>query len=497
MKTDQITISGAGPHAAKFVIPAPADGGVVILSGSNGIGKSHILSALGRLVTGKGDVAVSDDADKATAEWGSARLTVGKRSTISGELQVLAMDGLNVSDFVDPGLKDPLAADAARIRKLLLLSGARVGVAGFHDLLGGKEAFEAIVPDVADDPDPCKLAAAIKRQIESAARTVESQAEAALANAKAQTPLYADVDLDDEHDDDKLRREWDAARAADIRIGERERAAEYADSLIAQARESLAAEVAAYADGPTIQRANEALSLAAAQLGAADQAVETAQAALDRAYAEQAKIRERCKAADLFQKNADKHAATVANWQKQIDTPRVTAPTAAEVAEVAKSSEFAKYRYDRGGVIRAAIKAKAEHDRLGDASLAATVKAKQLREAAAGTEDILTGLVAKLGMPFSVRKGRLCYKTDRDDHEIVSDLSHGERVKLGIDIVVNSIPKGGTLRPCLILDGVHWSALQPSVQNEVNLHAKANRCLIFSECPTDATELSASEFKEV
>jgi ABC-type branched-subunit amino acid transport system ATPase component len=119
-----INIKNIGPIES-VSIPVPAEGGVVVLHGRNGSGKSTALDAIQSAVTGKGKPPLKDKAAKGEVHAGGVTLTVAKSVRRAGELTVTALDGrLSIADLVEPGINDPLRADASRIKALVNLSGA-------------------------------------------------------------------------------------------------------------------------------------------------------------------------------------------------------------------------------------------------------------------------------------------------------------------------------------------------------------------------------------
>ena len=114
-----ITLKNIGP-IENVTIPVPAEGGVVVLRGRNGSGKSTALDAIQTAITGKGKPPLRDKAAKGEIHAGGVSLTVAKSIRRSGELVVTSLDSrLSVADLVDPGIVDPLRADASRIKALV------------------------------------------------------------------------------------------------------------------------------------------------------------------------------------------------------------------------------------------------------------------------------------------------------------------------------------------------------------------------------------------
>ena len=70
-------------------------------------------------------------------------------------------------------------------------------------------------------------------------------------------------------------------------------------------------------------------------------------------------------------------------------------------------------------------------------------EADRLRKAA-GTDEVLSGVVSKSGSPLRVEAGRLVLDTHRGA-TYFGDLSHGERWKMAIDIAIEAVGPNGVL----------------------------------------------------
>ncbi|MBK8184776.1 MAG: hypothetical protein IPK63_18615 [Candidatus Competibacteraceae bacterium] len=76
-RTGMINITNIGPIAAA-AIPVPEDGGVVVLRGRNGSGKSIALDAVNAAVSGRGKPPLKDLAGKGEVQACGATMTVGR-----------------------------------------------------------------------------------------------------------------------------------------------------------------------------------------------------------------------------------------------------------------------------------------------------------------------------------------------------------------------------------------------------------------------------------
>ena len=165
-----IEIVNVGP-IAKLSFETPQEGGVVVLCGPNGCGKTTALEAIRSVVRGTGTIPLREGAKSGYIQVGNAKATAAKKPKFSGHwLEEHREDGESIASFVEPGLKSADAADRARLKVLASLIGADPTY----------EIFEEVFPnhisdleDVWEQPNilaACNLA---KRQLEAKAREYE------------------------------------------------------------------------------------------------------------------------------------------------------------------------------------------------------------------------------------------------------------------------------------------------------------------------------------
>ena len=204
-----IELTDIGP-VEQLSIPVPDDGGVVVLRGANGTGKSSTLKAVERLATGKKDIALTarDGVQRGEMSGCGVTLRVAKSITRTGELECESLEGrLSVADLVDPGLKGADEADAKRIRSLVQLAGVSPDVKIFHQLFDDGITFDEVTKGKnLDTDDILVLADRIKRAIDEAARTAEGQANVEKSKAAACKESASGINRNVETDDDKLQK---------------------------------------------------------------------------------------------------------------------------------------------------------------------------------------------------------------------------------------------------------------------------------------------------
>lgn len=472
MSTLEITDIGAIEHLS---LPIPAEGGVVVIRGANGSGKSTAIEAVQSAASGKGKLQKRDKTVGGSLEGLGVKLTVKQSTTRRGELECASLEGrLSVADLVDPGLIDPAAADNRRIKALVALAGVRPDPALFHSLAGGKEAFEKLCrADVGDDM--VALAGRIKADLEKAARAAEQQAEHADAHAKAAKEATDGIDLDVEADADALRERLEAAVIADRVLTDK------AEEVAANRQRAATArlEIAKAEDswtGATVAEAHASLANAIKDRGAAHNAATKLREQLRVAEALAKRADEIAEGAEKEAKAADEHEAAMGSWREQVaagDTEQ--APSEAAIFQARETLEKARAADHAGVKIREARKKAQEHEKHREEAKRLTKEADALRTAAKGTDDVLSEIVSKLGTPIVVRDGRLVTRTDRGD-TYFAELSDGERWRAALDIAIEQVGMGGVLA----IPQAAWQDLDPDNRRAIAEHVKGRGVVVIT-----------------
>jgi hypothetical protein len=453
---------------ARLHFRKPERGGLVILVGDNGGGKSTALEAVNAALGKKTQLRPTDGADSGSVKFGGVTLRVGQSTRRSGELEFASLeDRLTIRDLIDPRIADPVAADERRLKALLRVRGDTADADVFYDLLGGEECFKEIVPaEVIAEKDVVRMAAGIKRAIEAEARKVEENLENKKRDALARRQAVNGCDLSAECDEAKLQAALEAAIGNHKRAELSHDAAASAAESLATAREQLEAAEREYG-GPTVEQAEanlqakiEATSLAQKRIDAIRNELRMAEQDLkDREAESQAANRE--KAA------AEAHARAIAGWRETVAMPLSRGATAEEVTQAKAALEAARKAHADGAVLRANRAKLDEAAKLeADAALLAE-QAEQLRQAAKGTDDVLTDLVRGAGGPFIVgtnEKGEMRLQVKHRRGVIpFADLSMGERLALVVPVAVEAVGEGGVF----CIDQELFEGLQPRNQKLV------------------------------
>lgn len=461
-----IKLENIGPIASA-AIKVPEDGGVVVLRGRNGSGKSIALDAVSAAVSGKGKPPLKDLAKRGEVQAGGVSLTVGRNVRRTGELEVATLEGrLSVADLVDPGIVDPARADATRIKALVGLSGATIDPGDLH-------GFPDELLDGLNVDDPVAAMAELKRRLDIGAREYEKLSEKDAASARAL--LESNPEPDEPLIDKTAAQErvTAALRALDA-VQAQDEAATDAAARAAAARERLSAlpvaDVVAAKDSALKAEAAVQESRALAQRLKAEY-----EAALS-AYKGNVATRDLAFAAS---KAAEEQAAMRAELERQIDESAIPGPTPEEIE--AAERELEKARADIAQAHLQALNAERRKDgeALAVSAQEYAAEATELRRKAKQTDEVLSEIVSTLpGCPLQVIDGRLLCSTKRGPTHY-HELSMGERWRIALDIAIQAVCEGGLL----VIPQEAWEGLDPQNRKAIAQQAKAARVVILTaEC---------------
>ena len=467
-----IKISNIGP-IANAAIQIPEDGGVVVLRGRNGSGKSIALEAVNAAVSGKGKPPLKDLAKQGSIQAAGVNLTVGRTVRRAGELEVSTLEGrLSVADLVDPGIADPIRADATRIKALVGLSGATIDPGDLH-------GFPENLLDGIDLDEPVAAMAELRKRLNIGASEYEKMATKDEAAAKALLDSISGEIGPIIEPDKAQERVTMALRAVDALARQEELAIE-ADKRNKSARGRLAMipvvdvdsaqRDAARLEDVTAEKKALALKLKADYEAAlADyktSVVDRDAAAAAYAASDQAKLR--------------------AELERQISESEIAKPTHEEIsaanAELVAAKELQAYSAKQQAMAQ-------QKDKANDLSASAQEHAQEaieLRRKAKQTDEVLSEIVSTLaGCPLTVIEGRLSTQTKRGP-TFYADLSMGERWRIALEIAIAAVGEGGLL----VIPQEAWEGLDPQNRDAIAKQAKASRVVILTAECSDS-ELSA------
>ena len=492
MSIAEINIENVGP-IEHLTIPVPEGGGVVVLHGGSGVGKTHGIQAVRALhdTNARKALRPADGFPSGKIEGLGVTVRLGRSNTARGELVCESLDsGVDPSLLVDPGLKDPLAADSRRLATLVRLAGLKISVAQWVDSLGAM-ASDITIGDLVDD-DPVSSADKIRRRLHEVALLKERIAESKAGESSTLLASIADVDLSQDSDEGRLASELDKATTRLAAMRQRQADAIAAAEARATALERLDAAQASAIDIGKEQAFVDAWIVGRQELIASATAQQEEVKRLEVTLADARRVlTQRIHDAELAERKltegrgrleiAKKQQEQIAQMRESINATLPLSPpqTAIEEAAIAKTQALSAVQ--RGEVVRRAKATKARATRLGLEAAEVSELSTRLRAIARSTDGVLEQALVDAGFDtIKVYDGRLCVESDRG-LEPVSELSTGERWELALDLAAKGLPKGAILS----VQQEGWQALDRGLRRKVATMAK-ERGLVVITAQVDA-----------
>lgn len=481
-----IKLENVGPIKG-LEIEAPEDGGVIVLRGRNGSGKSQTIravdAALGRSAK---DLTVHDGELKGSVEACGVKVNLARTNRKSGELVVDTLEGkLQVHEVVDPGLNDEGAADAKRIKALVSLVGADPDPALFYELLGGKDEFDGIVaPDRMSVDDLVVMAERIKRDCDQAARHVEGQADHAEANAHAAMQAIAEVDTDVPTNAEHLQAELESAIADKSRLEQQRADEQDSERKHQEAKRQLeqlpdtAAEVESLLSD--VERLSEDADGISEQANAQRAAIEKANRELAETERELESANARMQAKVDQLEAAKKADALAASAREILGEPLTAEVTQERLEQAAANVTICREAIEVATLARRALEQKAEAEAHLARSQQLRKQAELLRQAGKGTDEVLSEVVSKASSALRVEGGRLVTQTKRGK-TYYCDLSMGERWKIALDLAIDAVGEGGLFT----IPQEAWEGLDPENRAAIAEHVKSRRVVVLTAEASD------------
>lgn len=464
-----IEIKNIGPIAS-VTIPVPEAGGVVVLTGRNGSGKSHALEAVSAATTGKGKPPLKDMAKSGTVSVPGVTMTVGRSVRRQGELQVETLEGrLSIADLVDPGFVDPERADAKRIKALVGLSKADISEGDLHGFP------ENLTKDLSLD-DPVAAMAELRKRINIGANEYEKLSAKDEASAAAILESLAG-DLDTPIDPAAAQERVTAALRAMDALQKQSELALAASERIGAARERLA-ELPTVDLDKALQEASRLEDETAKKKALALKLKDEYEAAL-------ADYKTSCAdrdAAIAHAEDAQAQAKLRAELERQIQEAHVDPPSADALAAAAAELEAAKASQAKAAQQQVMAQQRERADALILTAQEYADEAKELREKARQTDEVLSEIVSEIpSCPLRVIDGRLVTNTKRGA-TFYADLSAGERWRIALDIAIQAVGTGGLL----VIPQEAWEGLDPANRAAIDAQAKGAQVVVLTaECSAD------------
>lgn len=477
-----VTVENIG--AVKTVeIPIQEDGGLVVLRGRQGRGKSTVLRAVDSLLAGDGALEKRDGAVAGRVDGFVATITVKRSCRRSGTLEVESLDSrLSIAELVDPHIADPIKADAKRIKALVQLSGAHIGAGMFRTLFSDEATYLRATSQL-DGEDAVSFAAQVKRNVEFMAREAEAKAVSSDKGAAGLRAIVGDVAkaMANLQSPEELR----SAHEAAVRVESTLKAnAASAKRTIEAAEKAKAVLDKAHADykGLSVDAAKMRSEAAEHRLIVAQRELDDAKTVRDLADTERELAAQACR-------EANRHEANMTAWKESINAAAtVTVPTQDEIITAVIRVEESSERIEQAALARKAAKDLESAENLEADARREHERADLLRHTAKCTDNVLSDAVGNLSV-LRVKDGRLVLDTDRGE-ELFGDLSDGERWRVAFDAVAPFVPADGVLT----IPQAAYGELDPVNRREINELCKARRIVVITAEATEDESLRADVF---
>jgi hypothetical protein len=471
-------------------IPIPEGGGVVVLRGECGQGKSHAVKSVAALRdnAARNELRPTDGWPSGTIEGLGVTVRLGRRNTARGELVCEGLDsGVDPSVLVDPGLKDPVKADSKRLATLVQLADIKVPTERWVqqcDRFADSIACKDLVSD-----NPVETADRIRRRLHEFALSQEKLGESMTSEAATLAKSVADVDVASECDETALAAALDKANEDLVAAKTKHAAFVSAAEAYSRAKQKLADTRAGLRSvsqcEAEVSMADEALKRSVddvvsrqAEVRHLESMLQIAKGHLSAAEVQQARLED-----DLANAHADLEMARsqhedIAELEKAVAAQLPDSVPDSVIADLFDRRAEAINATKQGEVVRRAKATLAKAEALAKRGNETLAESEAVRVIARSTDQVLEQALVDAGYDtIRVLDGRLCVISDRG-HEPVSDLSTGERWQLALDIAARSLPAGGLL-------SVHqegWQALDPQLRAKVAAMAKERGLVIVTAC---------------
>lgn len=480
----KLSITNVGP-VAQF--EGEIEGaGVYLLAGPNGSGKTYTQRAIQALATGSdSSLEVNRDADedeRGLVEGFGARFVVGRRrgdatdeprgrNSGTGALELRAVEGFDIWQLIDPGIKDPVSADAARAASICKLARIPTSIDLFVDALGPtvarlstrKTQEEATLPG---------MARGVARDLQAEARVREDK----LARVDGEIDAHLRDSDGVDADATPTLYNWNT---------EIEAAVEAKQALVAQAREAAKVKEAAARARAAFEGATnvEALPSIAARRDAAREAVQVYERQIADLQSQLNRSRERLAACEAEYNAAENTAKSLAAWRAQIEAGEsVHVPSEEELA--AASERIAKAQAgqrDEADMLRKIKSARAAKALLAQRD-ALSKEAAEIRAMAEKCDAVVSSVLSKHA-PHGLRMKNDRLVLDVNGREtLLSDLSVGQMVRVIASIAKKSAGNG---RALLILSREAWAALDEAGKREVAKACEEGDVVCIAAQPSD------------
>lgn len=486
-----IEIENCGPigHLA-FTLD---DFGVTTLVAPNACGKSTALQAVQTAARGDGKLPLKDRTKRGKVEAFGAKITIGGTTRHTGDFEVTNLEGrFDIGALIDPKIKTPAAADAARIKALIALTGVKADATLFKQHEAFADFGSVVTPDDLKTDDLVEMARRIKAKYDQAARMAEGEAEREEGHAAGLMPESLEP-LQGEFREDVLQQAYDAARDEVTRLESAAAHFEKSQTDIAAAKALLSElrEDATYSPEHIKSQIEAGLSL-----------LEKTEAEITNleSLVQQAKdlVRDTKGVINLWQERQEserQRRAAVAKAEQVVAACQNTAePSEAAMQAAVAAVNEAKAAIDKGSIIRQAKRNVARAEQHKKLAAQAREKAARLRNAGRSTDEVLSGAIHcdRLRVESDGTAARLVTDTERGQSIAYHDLSDGERGEIAVDIGADQLGEGGLL----VVPQQVWEGIDGSNRRRVHAKGRSRKVYILAaEATRDPNATNVIEAK--
>jgi len=488
----RLVIADVGP-IKRVEVELPEPGGVLVFRGRNGTGKSHAIDGVAALTNRetRKRLRPRDGTTAGTIEAPGITVRIGRANTAKGQLELeMVAPECDISQLVDPGLKDALAADRQRLRTAVQLGAVEVAREQWALHVGDwlePDVVESIAGGL-DPSNPVGAAEEVRRRVHELALAAEKTAERLQASAEAVLDEIAGVDLSAPSNAADLQTAHQRAVELASRLEAERTAAETAQQAREQAVQQLASVEGSLPDLEAIESEQKAAELARFNANVAilnledqikdlrSQVDQQRQAACAATTAsEHARIR--------LQKGRQQHES-VATLRDIVSRQVAAGPQESDLGAARQSREMAYEQMLAGDRIREALRAKQRAAETRQTAETAALRAKALRELAWSTDQVLEAALRTAGFEGLVpREGRIYVHSDRGPEglELFDELSMGERWGATMRWLSGRLGRGGLVP--LVQEA--YESLDPQARQELARRARDCGLVVVTGEATD------------
>lgn len=476
-----ISAENLGPITAlEFTLNGP---GVTVLTAPNGSGKTILLEGIQSAAKGNGRLPLRDFTKRGKLEAFGACITIGGTCRHTGAFEVTHLEGrFDLATLVDPRIKDPEKADAARIRALVALTGVEASADLFRDHEAFVDFDRIVKAGSLQTDDLCEMARRIKADYDAAARVSEDTMEREHGAADALRPR-SDLDLTAECDQKVLAEAFQQAQA---KLTQLETEASTADKQSAKHSAAKAKIDQIRSSGIETKAAElrEQLERLESQAAILQRNKDEAEALLRKLQAELTETLNNRRNCEERLEDAETQIATLKEQEQILGSLLVKRPTDKKLSAAKEAVDEAQQAVERGALIR---QAQADQEKAANhrkRAKQAEEQAHKCRDAGKTTDEVLSSSIKcpQLRVESDGTSARLVKATSRSKSTPYHNLSDGEKWTVAIEIGAEQVGKGGLL----VISQIGWEGLDGKHRQHIHEQAKERGVYILTaEASTD------------